>query len=369
MAAKREEEDGYWISWEGWERKQKEFEASLARGRARTRRHRAAVARAAALAPAVAAAANGGNEEEVEENRKEAATAGANAVAATSAGNGDTFAFINHPARTARGPITLSFISDEVLQEVFSFCDFRSIVQVGRTCRRLRKVADQTLDWWTTETLARLPRRSAQCDYEGEWSNKTILRPGWSKEYESRAVLVEGAVQKSEEFATCGEEEDEDVAYHEELARSRLLSTGEVSLKDFLITNDVREEDWWVKIDFRESIDVTALPRYIREFHGWETLQDDDDPDFLLQLDTTPSKGEDTLFILTHHLFCLLRKADRRAVRVSRLHDGFNHVVCSARRTCTSIMFTLYGGGGVGGAGQGNAKFECVFTTRFESIP
>ena len=266
---------------------------------------------------------------------------------------------------------------DDVVVELLSFLDFRAAVRTGQTCKRLKQASDAALDGWVAESLAKatkgLPAYGCS-DFEG------ILSLDWSIEFQTKTSLIEKAIEECNPGGEVSLQEEAD--YNEDRARHLLRTRGSVDVNDFL--NYCSEEVGWnVKMRFRESMPpgevVGCICNTFEELDGGDTADDDsstiDIGDFMKQYfphnqilagDESVAEAvkgdpeEDDVFRLQHHTLCLLRKADKSAIRYSHLKVKMRHIEYAAGSTQSVIMFRL--------PEHDNVKVEYFFSKRFQNL-
>ena len=264
---------------------------------------------------------------------------------------------------------------DDLVVELLSFLDFRAAVRTGQTCKRLKQASDAALDGWVVESLAKatkgLPAYGCS-DFEG------VLSLGWSAEFQTKVSLTEKAI---EECNPGGEVSlQEEAEYNEDRARYLLRTRGSVDVNDFL--NYCSEEVGWnVKMRFRENMPlgevVGCMSNTFEELDGGDAVDDDsstiDIGDFMKQYfphnkileEDKSNEGvvksdpeEDDVFRLQHHALCLLRKADKSAIRHSHLKVKKRHIEYAAGSTQSVIMFQL--------PEYDSVKVEYLFSKEFQ---
>ena len=200
---------------------------------------------------------------------------------------------------------------DEVVKELFSFCEFRDAASAGRTCQRLKRLADATLDGWVDTTLAHLPL-NCECDFnDGQSSTEVTLKRGWSEQYRSRTALVDTAIESCDP----GGQVSLDADFDEDRARHLLRTIGIVDVKDFLGEEEgagdyADEVGWEVKIRFQRMTQFGAA-RYV----GCNSLR--------------------------HSVLCLLRKADWRSIMFSQVKVKYRHSDYPSGSTDASVLLRI----------------------------
>eukprot|EP00978_Attheya_sp_CCMP212_P042075 scaffold250640_cov52-Attheya_sp.AAC.2 len=210
------------------------------------------------------------------------------------------------------GVVSISDIieDDETFEEVLSFCDFRSTVMVGRTCRRLKSLSDTALDRWVEKALTRLPIDYENVHNSAEFWARANLRTGWSTNYRSRAALRDIALTHCDPIGSGDE-----VEYDEDKARCLLRGGGEVDVNDFR-TDDADSDDsddvgWNVCIIFRKitlTVAAAHIANAVKKIRAAGTDDWKEKEDEVEEVER-----------LRHCTLCLLRKADPRSIKISHL--------------------------------------------------
>lgn len=231
------------------------------------------------------------------------------------------------------------FDTDELVEVVLSFCDFRSAVNAGHVCKRFKRASDNVLDQWVDKILV-MGLLPIVCDYDAEdpdyHSIEGELRKGWSEGYQSRTALVDMAIHH------CNPEGQIRLGanFDEGRARYLLRSRGKVNVQDFLNRNDdayhVAGDDlgWSVGIYFNDTRTRTDAARYIgsewSRKYGQDREYSDSDSDSDSDSNSDEEKEEVTekeevAGRLLHYALCLLRKADPNSFKCSHLKILYGH--------------------------------------------
>jgi hypothetical protein len=216
---------------------------------------------------------------------------------------------------------------DEVLEGLLSFCDFRSAVTVGRTCRRINNLSNSALDHGVDTALARLP-----FDYDNiESGSDAILRSGWSNDYRSRVALIETALTRCDPGGQVSLEDEAE--YDEEQARFLLRTRGMVDVDDFLVDGGGSsvEVGWNVNITFR-AITLSQAAGHIAK--AMKRLNGTDDRD-------KEERQVEQVERLRHCALCLLRKADPSSIKYARETWAYRHTDYPSGGSNSSVMFKI----------------------------
>ena len=261
-------------------------------------------------------------------------------------------------------------ISDDqlVANQLLSFCDFYSVVAVGRTCRRLKRCSDGALDNWAVIAAS---RRVASLDvdndgkmmmnlliamgYHDEFVNcdgvsiRGELRRGWTDKFRSRASLIEEALTNCHTNNVY----EHDVQYDEDEARFLLRSRGSVDIVDFLVDGvDPRDYDecgFGIQIKHHNITLVNATAKIMSAIcliKGEGNYEEElDDSDF-------------ELLNLCHYTLCLLRKADPSSIEFSRLKVEHRAPAYGSNSKVWTVKFLL----------PGDEEFEFYFSEHYQEI-
>mmetsp|Transcript_4268 Transcript_4268/g.9226 ORF Transcript_4268/g.9226 Transcript_4268/m.9226 type:complete len:291 (-) Transcript_4268:158-1030(-) len=280
---------------------------------------------------------------------------------------------------------------DDVVVELLSSLDFRAAVRVGRTCKRMKKAADKTLDWWAAEALKGLPRSAEWADCDDPSNKEAALTLKWSDDFKSKVALVETAL------TGCNPGGQVSVSdYDEDHARHLLRSRGSVDVDDFLAADAQEDSDevgWNVSIRFTEHMPfneaVGKINKSIKALDGDDDDDDDEDStvqymgprdlerilnpnarfdeedsssgdeEGIVQINHDPEEEED-VFRLQHFTLCLLRKADKNAIRYSRQKRELRHTDYPSGNTDEVILFKL--------PEHDNVEVQYKFSTSFQVV-
>eukprot|EP00978_Attheya_sp_CCMP212_P047129 scaffold421236_cov58-Attheya_sp.AAC.2 len=219
---------------------------------------------------------------------------------------------------------------DATFQELLSFCDFRSTVMVGRTCRRLKSLSDTALDRWVEKALARLPIDHENADGSGESGASANLRTGWSRNYRSRAALIDIALT---DFDPGNYEEE----YDEDKARFLLRKKGVFDVNDFLADDsDAKtsgysdEVGWNVRISFKRMTLTNAAVCILNATKSIFAAGTDDWVESVEEVER-----------LRHCALCLLRKADPASITYSLLRTEDRHTEYGSGQSDIYILFRI----------------------------
>jgi hypothetical protein len=140
------------------------------------------------------------------------------------------------------------------------FCDFQSAVETGKTCKRLKKIADDCLDHAFANIAHNVKNvlPMSICDYAGEDNVEVISRKtNWT--YGTRAALIEDGIELCNRAQVSFEYEYEyeyEGYYGKGQERYLLQTQGYADVTDFLIEQDdmemADEVGWNVKCRLRQ---------------------------------------------------------------------------------------------------------------------
>jgi hypothetical protein len=232
---------------------------------------------------------------------------------------------------------------DELLKELLSFCDFRSAVMVGRTCKRLKNLSDSALDRGVDTALARLPFEYENVDDNNEAGAYANLRRGWSNKYRSRVALIETAITHCNPGGQVNLEDETE--YDEEQARFLLQTREWVDVNDFLVDGGYSDEVGWnVQVTFRAiSLSQAAgdISKTMKRLNGTEDWDEEE-------------RQEEEVERLRHCALCLLRKADPSSIQSASVTREYRHPDYGLGGSISSVMFN-----------HDNTPVELHFSTDF----
>lgn len=240
--------------------------------------------------------------------------------------------------------------NDDVVVNLLSFLDFRAAVQAGRTCKLLKRASDGALDSWVAESLDK-----AKKDLIASGCNNAecYLSLGWSADHQTKAALIETALEHCEPGAIFWPSRQAQENYDRtgaDRARYLLRTRGRVDLEDILSGEEGYEPNDEIEcttnIKFTEAMPFAqaagCMDKILRKLHE---LDNDDDLE------------EEDVLRMEHHTICLLRKADRSSIRYSHLHSKSVHVDFAVGTTHTLFQLPEHD----------DAKVELFYSESFEN--
>ena len=254
-------------------------------------------------------------------------------------------------------------IDDDVVEKLLSFCDFHTAVHlVGRTCRRLKRLSDTALDKWADAALERLTEKPIEYENSndsGEASTEGVLKRGWSRQYRTKAALIEKALEYCD---PGGQVSLEDIAqYEEDTARFLLSTRGRVDVEDF-IDHDGDDDDYYAgEVGWNVGIKHGRLSLAMAtKFIGTAMNRLDGSVKELGDERDQHVEPVGEVERLRHFTLCLLRKANPSSVHFSSLKADYRHTDYPSGSTDWVVMFIL--------PDHNNTEIEYHFSSSFQRL-
>ena len=163
----------------------------------------------------------------------------------------------------------LGQLDNGLMKELLTFCDFQSIVSVGKTCHCLKELADGALDLcadlaFETRELNHSPNNFdllseeekagmkdviVHCfiiEIEQEYGIEAWIRYGWTKNHESKSNLTQAALKQCRKCIECSDNDGLDTIYEEFRALSLLNKNsmgGVADFSDFAVNPEDKHND------------------------------------------------------------------------------------------------------------------------------
>ena len=242
---------------------------------------------------------------------------------------------------TPRGD--LGQLDHSLMEELLTFCDFHSIISVGKTCHCLKERADGDLDKCANlafetrelnrspnfdslskEAKARMKDVIVDCfiiENTQESGIESLIRYGWTNNHESKTNLTQAALQQCRKCIEYSDNDGLDTIYEEFRALSLLnknITGGFADFSHFAVNPEDKHNDdigWKVGIHHDDNMSRSDVAEMIRDWsYNYENKHNCNDvgSDYISSSEVDQER-------LMHFAFCLLRKADPTTLLFTKL--------------------------------------------------